>query len=299
MIALVSIWLLSSSPAAASWFAPTGQIGPAPAGSRVLIVAPHIDDEALGAGGYAQDAISRGAEVFVVYLTVGEHSRTSLIANRLTFFATASLNRKGERRLREAAAAWEHAGIPTENLLVLGYPDRGLHRMMVRPDRILRSASTGSRVVRIAAAIAPGSEYRAENLVRDLRAVIELVSPDVIMAPVTSDHHSDHRVAANLVAEALAESDLDPLSLGYLIHRRPSVRGIRYADTFSTGEIWIAFDLEPSIRDGKRRMLSAYRSQRRSPYLRYLFASHSRGPERFLHVGGPAPAVESMIDADL
>jgi LmbE family N-acetylglucosaminyl deacetylase len=44
---------------------------------RVLIVAPHIDDEAIGAAGYALDSIANGAEVYVVFLTAGDCNRFS------------------------------------------------------------------------------------------------------------------------------------------------------------------------------------------------------------------------------
>ena len=36
---------------------------------RILIIAPHIDDESIGAGGYAIDALANGADVYVVFLT--------------------------------------------------------------------------------------------------------------------------------------------------------------------------------------------------------------------------------------
>ena len=32
---------------------------------RILIIAPHIDDESIGAAGYAADAIANGADVYV------------------------------------------------------------------------------------------------------------------------------------------------------------------------------------------------------------------------------------------
>ncbi len=37
------------------------QLRPAARADRILIVAPHIDDEAIGGGGYAIDAIANGA----------------------------------------------------------------------------------------------------------------------------------------------------------------------------------------------------------------------------------------------
>jgi LmbE family N-acetylglucosaminyl deacetylase len=45
---------------------------------RILIVAPHIDDEAISAGGYAIDAIANGAEVYVVFLTAGDCNEFSV-----------------------------------------------------------------------------------------------------------------------------------------------------------------------------------------------------------------------------
>ena len=48
-------------------------------GDRVLIVAPHPDDEALGAGGLIQSAVDSGADVKVVYLTHGDHNEIASI----------------------------------------------------------------------------------------------------------------------------------------------------------------------------------------------------------------------------
>src|SRR6185295_13893543 len=53
------------------------QIARAGQHDRILIVAPHIDDEAIGAGGFAADAIANGAEVYVAFLTAGDCNRFS------------------------------------------------------------------------------------------------------------------------------------------------------------------------------------------------------------------------------
>ena len=57
---------------------------------RVLIVAPHIDDEAIGAAGYALDSIANGAEVYVVFLTAGDCNRFSARLMHKTLEPTAS-----------------------------------------------------------------------------------------------------------------------------------------------------------------------------------------------------------------
>src|SRR3989344_9322527 len=46
---------------------------------RVLIVAPHQDDEVLGAGGYIQRSVSVGAKVKVIFATDGnKHGKKNL-----------------------------------------------------------------------------------------------------------------------------------------------------------------------------------------------------------------------------
>ena len=42
------------------------------AGARVLVIAPHEDDEALGGAGLMSRAVANGAEVYVCLLTNGE-----------------------------------------------------------------------------------------------------------------------------------------------------------------------------------------------------------------------------------
>src|SRR5205814_3172615 len=57
---------------------------------RILIVAPHIDDESIGAGGYAIDAMANGAEVYVVFLTAGDCNRFTARLMNKTLGPTAS-----------------------------------------------------------------------------------------------------------------------------------------------------------------------------------------------------------------
>src|SRR5258706_13991865 len=55
---------------------------------RILIIAPHIDDESIGAGGYAIDALANGADVYVVFLTAGDCNRISAPLMYKTFDPT-------------------------------------------------------------------------------------------------------------------------------------------------------------------------------------------------------------------
>jgi len=252
-------------------------------GERIVIFAPHVDDEALAAAGYATDALEAGASVFVVYLTAGDHSRTASAANRLTFFATAPLNRKGERRLREGRLAAESIGLDPSHLLVLGYPDRGLLRMLLRPSTAVRSTSTGKNAVPYPEALSPGAPYRLDSIVADLSAVMRLIQPDVVIAPAMQDQHPDHRAAAILVSRVLHDLTLTPLRLGYVIHTGTlhANRALPVPDGH-----WVVYPLAPDTLQHKRIMLDGYRSQHRSPYLHTLFARSRAAQELFLRYDG-------------
>jgi LmbE family N-acetylglucosaminyl deacetylase len=258
-------------------------------GERIVIIAPHVDDEALAAAGYATDALEAGASVFVVYLTAGDHSRTASAANRLTFFATAALNRKGERRLREGRLAAVSIGLDPSHLLVLGYPDRGLLRMLLRPSAAVRSTSTGKNAVPYPEAFSPGAPYRLDSIMADLSAIMRAIQPDVVIAPALQDQHPDHRAAAILVSRVLHDLSLThdltgaPLRLGYVIHT-----GTLHANRalpVANGQ-WVVYPLDAETLRHKRIMLSGYRSQHRSPYLHTLFARSLAAQELFLRYDG-------------
>src|SRR5207302_7234652 len=145
---------------------------------RILIVAPHIDDEAIGAGGYAIDAVANGAEVFVVFLTAGDCNRFSARLMHKTLEPTASNYLSvGRTRIAEAKSAMHLLGIPPDHFFILGYPDRGLHAMVANPEAIVRSSGTGERAVPYSEAMSPGSAYSLDNVLIDLTYVIALANP--------------------------------------------------------------------------------------------------------------------------
>jgi hypothetical protein len=90
--------LLNTSAAAAT--RPYPSLGAATHRDRVLIVAPHIDDESISSAGYAIDAMERGADVYVVFLTAGDCNRISARLLHKTFDPTASNYLSVAKRMR-------------------------------------------------------------------------------------------------------------------------------------------------------------------------------------------------------
>lgn len=253
---------------------------------RILLVAPHMDDESIGAGGYAVDAIANGAEVSVVFLTAGDCARFSArILHRTLEPSASQFLTVGRLRIDEAREAMSTLGIPNNSVYILGYPDQGLHAMLRDRDAIVRSSSTDADCVPYDEAISPGAPHTFENVLSDMRRVMELVRPTTIIAPVPFDVHPDHSATseiADLAAESLAET---PNRLGYLVHssRMKSVLWLRDRALLPPARMrsftWASYPLAPDVQRVKERVLQTYRSQR--PYVYFLRNSFVRRNELF------------------
>src|SRR5258706_15701914 len=79
---------------------------PITANDRMIVVAPHPDDEILGAGGLIQQACAVGAEVHVIYLPSGDHNQIAFKLYDLRLrLGPRQYIAFGEVRQHEAAAA--------------------------------------------------------------------------------------------------------------------------------------------------------------------------------------------------
>jgi uncharacterized protein (TIRG00374 family) len=180
--------------------------GPRP-GDRILIVAPHVDDEAIAAAGYTVDALGAGAEVFVVYLTAGDGGFiTAEFEGRTLRPRPKDYLREGEIRIREAHAVMALLGVPQANQFVLGYPDGDLLPMVEHSEEVITSRTTRDTAVPYSSALSPGAPYRLASLEADLARVFAAVSPTRVIAPVAFDAHPDHRAGAILVRRRLPPS---------------------------------------------------------------------------------------------
>src|SRR4030042_2929508 len=92
-------------------------IGPFKAEDRVLILAPHPDDEAIGCAGIIQQALKAGSEVHVVYLTNGDHNEFAFIVyeKRITLRKGEFIH-MGEGRRKEAVKAMKLLGLNENDL---------------------------------------------------------------------------------------------------------------------------------------------------------------------------------------
>ncbi|MGC8777478.1 MAG: PIG-L deacetylase family protein [Candidatus Caldatribacteriaceae bacterium] len=187
----------------------------------ILLIAPHCDDEVLGAGGLLSDAQSQGVKVYVAVITNGD-------AFRVFFSRTKKAVELGYRRQKESLAALQTLGIPRENVFFLGYPDQGL--ALLWTEHWSSSNPYFSRFTRnwmdsYFTSYRPGSPYSGESLTVELESIISRTRPTIIITASPFDRHPDHWATYNFTMYALEKlytrepsPPYQPQVFWYLVH---------------------------------------------------------------------------------
>lgn len=242
---------------------------------RVLVIAPHPDDELLALGGTIAQLRADGQQVLVVFLTNGDANRA---AKKL--FTLNPLGRPedyrllGYRRQKEAAAALRILGVPKNSILFLGYPDQGLTALTSRNwkrDNPYTSPFTKANYAFYRNSFNLSALYCGEGLVADLALIVRRFSPTVIYLPHPEDGHPDHRAAVQLMLAALfkGEREAEPELRLYVVHapRWPAPRRLAPDQELSVpaglgGWTWVSHDLGQELMETKLKAIRAYTSQR-------------------------------------
>lgn len=193
-----ALWLLPLLLAAAPLLAISGTSGPLEigAGERLLVIAPHPDDETLGAGGLVQRVLARGGSARVALVTVGDGYLEAVAAETGRARPPASdFIAYGERRLREARAAVRELGGDRVRLHVLGFPDGALAQLLHAHggrSRPVRSTTTGASDPPYREAVDPNVAYVGDELRRELERILREAEPTLVALPDPADAHPDH-----------------------------------------------------------------------------------------------------------
>ena len=222
-----------------------------PLGRSILVLAPHPDDEVLGAAAVIDAARRSGAQVHVLVATDGERGPDKTGAPDL-----------GEERREETRRALGDLGLGADAVTFLGYADGSL------------AGSWGNGWTAVPRA---GGSVSADAVVDALRAALRGARPDTVVLPIAVDAHPDHRALNRFALLALlGEADRLPV-LGYLIHakRWPSDAGDPRL-TSCAGALfrWDALSLSRAAVERKTALIETYRTQ----------VGHSR---RLLHFANP------------
>jgi LmbE family N-acetylglucosaminyl deacetylase/glycosyltransferase involved in cell wall biosynthesis len=246
---------------------------------RILIIAPHPDDEALAAGGVIQQSLAGDSQVKIVIVTNGDAQEFApVIISRKIDPRPQDYVAMGSRRQAESVAALEKLGLRYDDIEFLGYPDRGTGPMWLA-DWNTQCPYTSS-YTRVKKDPYPdtyhsGGAYCGRNLLKDLQTTIEGYRPDLIILPHPADQNPDHEAVSNFARLAIAmttagnESDTTEV-WGYLVHYGmfPQPRGEHLGQVLvpprrlmGTNTDWGRVDLTPSQVAFKSSAIEDYFSQ--------------------------------------
>lgn len=244
-------------------------------GDRILILAPHPDDEVIGCGGVIQQANAMKLPVKVVFLTYGDNNEWSFALYRKhPVLAPRAVLKMGMVRHDEAMKADTMLGIASNNLVFLGYPDHSTLDIWNRhwgAESPAQSILTRARFVPYSDAYQYGTPYKGESVVRDLMAIIRDFRPTQIFVSHPADFNPDHRALYLFTRVALwnLEDEMTPSLHLFLVHfpHWPSPR--RFAPTIpilppfelSREFDWASFPLTPGQVSLKSLALREHKTQ--------------------------------------
>ena len=163
--------------------------------SRLMLIAPHPDDEALACSVTLHRVVRAGGAIRVIYATDGDDNPwPQRVLERKWRLNAADRKRWGKLRRAEALAALRALGVRASDARFLALPDQGLTNL----------------------------------LMRDCRATLERFAamtvdwaPTHLLVPSIADTHPDHSALAvmlRLVSDDLLPEDLQMSAWSYVVH---------------------------------------------------------------------------------
>ena len=190
-------------------------------GKKIMLLAPHEDDEALMCTGIITHALANGADLRVVVVTNGDNKGC----------------KAGFIRLRETIKAMEYLGLNSENIVLLGYGDTSknsdsfLNRLYnASNDKITIKSKVGSETYSIPEMpefhyqkYGVHAAYDRATFRQDMKMVIEEFNPDSIFVSSFYDTHPDHSMLYRFTVESIIDikrnnTKFSPIMYEYIIH---------------------------------------------------------------------------------
>ena len=149
---------------------------------RIIVFAPHPDDETLGCGGTIAKKLAEGYEVIIVVMTDGRF----LLLKSFGIDNDPSPEQVKEIRRGEVLRATKILGVPEKNVIFLDFVDGTLEE----------------------------NEEAAEEKVIE---ILEKYTPSEVYFPFERDAHLDHQAANRIVRRAVKKLGIKPLMYRYTI----------------------------------------------------------------------------------
>jgi N-acetyl-1-D-myo-inositol-2-amino-2-deoxy-alpha-D-glucopyranoside deacetylase len=286
-------------------------------GDRVLVIAPHPDDETLGPGGLVSELRAQGSRVRAVVLTSGDGFKRAASLITTGPLTPEAYRKLGRLRHQESEAALASFGVPPEDRLFLCYADGSLNTMWDRdwdPGRP-HLGLNGATAAPYDYAWRPGRPYCGANLASDLATIVADFRPTSVVYPDADDTHHDHWAAAAFVDYSLAETGYTGQRFTYLVHfgqypfpwaHLPAAYLRPPTELLDVGTGWVSLPISGRAETAKANAIGRFRSQLRLSHMNVYLRAFIRRNELFgtyktptltrTEVDGGPPASSDALD---
>jgi LmbE family N-acetylglucosaminyl deacetylase len=233
-------------------------------GDRILVVAPHPDDETIATAGLIKNSTDNNISVKVVVMTDGD-----------------SYHSMAATRYNETQKAAGLLGLKKDDVILLGFPDGSLYTLfnINWNSEQAFSRDNGETHIHYPYVYKPDQIISGENLAKDLEEIITNFKPTIIIGPDGEDQQIDHKATQAFLEYATSKSNYTGKRYNYLIHLPPSWPYPRsyYPEYYllppkelTQDTMWVSFPLNITQEQYKELALRTYSSQ--VPGDSYLFS---------------------------
>jgi LmbE family N-acetylglucosaminyl deacetylase len=185
---------------------------------RLLVIAPHPDDEILCCGGLISRVVSEGGRVDIVYVTQGDgYLEGVMMETRDPRPRPEAFVAYGEWRRRESLGVLALLRVPEDRAHFMGFPDAGIRELWDRrftDSNPYRSRTTDVERVPYPDVLDTGAPYSGRRLTQELRRLLAELRPTLLVIPDPRDRHPDHNASGLFALQALQELHEDEASDG-------------------------------------------------------------------------------------
>lgn len=258
---------------------------------KILIFAPHVDDEVISSAGLIQQAKKIGAQLRIVYVTNGDSSILSVLGNNNKFNPSDFIG-LGQKRMVEGKKAAAMLGLSQDKLFFLGYPNGGLAQMLNKyfsEGRPYTSSGTRFNYNPYSGTFRRGQLYTGSNLLDDIKKIIIEFSPTIIIGSHPRDKHPDHKALLSFLKRVYVKNRIRSRLYSYLVHykfwpqeKKLNVNEFLFPPRHLFGaKGWYSFNLSSTQEQIKLRAISQNLSQIGEPDVNNFLKSFVKRNEIF------------------
>jgi len=148
---------------------------------RIIVFAPHPDDETLGCGGTIAKRLREGYDVLIVFMTDGRNALSKLF----NICSNPTPLKLREIRKEEAKKAAKVLGVKEEKLIFLDIEDGSLEKKGIAQEKLLK--------------------------------ILKENSPEEVYFPQAKEANRDHIVTNTIVKDSISELKIHPIEYQYVI----------------------------------------------------------------------------------